>query len=115
MSIVVTGKRAVVFLLIFFIIFSAGCTNGTDDEQSHEKEEALLKPLTLRILTTGDSSFSGRQHEFAKIVDMASAMTMEKYNTAFVIDFIKSQEDFVSRVLSGEPADIISFRPKSRD
>jgi hypothetical protein len=34
------------------------------DCSSHEKEEALLKPLTLRILTTGDSSFSGRQHEF---------------------------------------------------
>jgi hypothetical protein len=43
---------------------------------------------------------------------MASAMTMEKYNTDFVIDFIKSQEDFVSRVLSGEPADIICFPPE---
>jgi hypothetical protein len=113
--IVITGKRTVVYLLILFVIFSASCTNRTDDEQGHANEDALLKPLTLRILTIGDATpLKGYQYEFSKIVDMASAMTMEKYNTAFIMEFIPMYEDYVLRVLSGEPADIICSPPETK-
>jgi hypothetical protein len=109
--IVETRKRTVIFLLVIFVIFSAGCTKGTEEKPGQEPEETKLEPLTLRILTIGDSSVNGRQYEFSKIVDMASAMTMEKYNTAFVMEFIPKYDDYVLRVSSGEPADIICNPP----
>jgi hypothetical protein len=109
--IVETRKRTVIFLLVIFVIFSAGCTKGTEEKPGQEPEETKLEPLTLRILTIGDSSVNGRQYEFSKIVDMASAMTMEKYNTAFVMKFIPKYDDYVLRVSSGEPADIICNPP----
>jgi ABC-type glycerol-3-phosphate transport system substrate-binding protein len=109
--IVETRKRTVIFLLVIFVIFSAGCTKGTEEKPGQEPEETKLEPLTLRILTIGDSSINGRQYEFSKIVDMASAMTMEKYNTAFVMKFIPKYDDYVLRVSSGEPADIICNPP----
>ena len=95
-------------VLIILLLAMASCTKQQVNDQKEVTQGEVLEPLTLRIVTIGDQSLNGRQYEFSKVVDIASEMTMEKYNTSFVMEFIPKYDDYVLRVESGEPADILS-------
>ena len=93
--------------LILSLLLLPGCKMQQEKERNISENNDSLEFLALRVIIRGDNSLSGNLYEFSRLAELASEMTAEKHNTAFMMEYIPKDDDFILRVESGELADII--------